>query len=127
MVIIAGWDHRANENVSRERRTSHLPLLTIVPHRLLWLRHNFVLVCGKSGVRQHRFAHRQRKLLLSAAVTVIGANDALHEVVAYDVSVFEMAEPDTVDAIEDVNRFEQTGPLRVGQVNLREVASDDRL
>jgi hypothetical protein len=50
----------------------------------------------------------ERKLLLSATITVVGADDALNEMVAHNVDVFEVAEADAFDTIEDVQGFEQT-------------------
>ena len=64
------------------------------------------------------FAEGQRELLLGLAVTVVGADDALHELVADDVDVFEVAEANAFYAVEDVEGFEEAGFFRVGQVGL---------
>ena len=80
---------------------------------------------GCSG--DHGVVEGKGKLLLGLAVAVVGADDALDEVVADDVDVFEVAETDAFDAIEDVEGFEEAGLLGVGQVDLGEVAGDDGL
>jgi hypothetical protein len=66
-------------------------------------------------------------LLLSLAVAVVGSDDALDELVADHVDVFEVAETNAFNAVEDVESFEETGLLGVGQVGLGEVAGDDGL
>ena len=81
---------------------------------------------GKVGVG-YGVAEGQRELLLGLAVAVVGADDALDEVVADDVDVFEVAEADAFYAVEDVEGFEEAGLLGVGQVGLGEVAGDDGL
>src|SRR5260370_40297612 len=64
------------------------------------------------------FAEGERELLLGVAVAVVGADDALDEVVADDVDVFEVAEADAFDAVQDVEGFEEAGFFWVGQVDL---------
>ena len=64
-------------------------------------------------------------MLLGFAVAVVGSDDALDEVVADYVYVFEVAEADAFDAVEDVEGFEEAGFLGVGQVDLGKVAGDD--
>ena len=81
---------------------------------------------GESGVGD-RVTEGQRELLLGFAVAVVGTDDALDEVVADDVDVFEVAEADAFYSVEDVEGFEEAGFLGVGQVGLGEVAGDDSL
>ena len=84
---------------------SKRPLLMMVSHvvRLLRFRYGFGRLCrGDCGIGQRTVSERERELLLSAAVAVVGADDALYEVVAYNVDVFDVAEADTFYAIKDV-------------------------
>jgi hypothetical protein len=86
------------------------PLLMMVSHvvRLLRFRYGFGRLCrGDCGIGQRTVSNRERELLLSATVAVVGADDALDEVVAYNVDVFEVAEADAFDTIEDVQGFEE--------------------
>ena len=82
---------------------------------------------GGVGVGHGSFVEGERKLLLGLTVAVVGADDALDELVADDVYVFEVAEADAFYAVEDVQSFEQAGLFGVGQVGLGEVAGDDGL
>ena len=82
---------------------------------------------GEVRVGQGGFADGERKLLLGLAVAVVGADDALDELVADDVDVFEVAEANAFYAVEDVEGFEEAGLFGVGQVGLGEVAGDDGL
>ena len=60
-------------------------------------------------------------------VVIVGADDALDEVVANDVVGLKVAELDALYAGEDVEGIKQTGFFGVGQVGLGEVAGDDGL
>ena len=86
----------------------------MVPYRrrLLRLRDGLVLVCA-GWLRQDGFAERERKFLLGAPVAVVGADDALDKVMTDDIDVLEVAEADSLDAVENVQSLEQAGPLRV--------------
>src|SRR5665213_4087709 len=79
------------------------------------------------GLWQGGFAEGQGKLLLGAPVAVIGADDALDEMMANNVHVFEVTEADTFYPVENIEGFEEAGTLGVRQVSLGEVAGDDRL
>src|SRR5271170_6338738 len=79
------------------------------------------------GIGDGGFAEGEGELLLDLAVAVVGADDALDEVVADDVDVFEVAEANAFDAVENVEGFEEAGLFGVGQVGLGEVAGDDGL
>src|SRR5258708_22782188 len=89
----------------------------------LW---NWLYGRGKCGVGDG-VTEGQRELLLGFAVAVVGADDALDELVADYVDVVEVAEADAFYAVEDVEGFEQAGLFGVGQVDLGEVAGDDAL
>ena len=82
---------------------------------------------GKSGIGNSAVAQGKRELLLSFAVAVVGADDSLDQLMAYDVDVIEVAEADAFDPVEDVKGFEEAGLFRVGQISLGKVAGDDRL
>ena len=84
-----------------------------------------MLDLGKGRSGNGGLADGEGKLLLDLAVAVVGADDALHEVVADDVDVFEVTEVDAFDAVEDVESFEQAGLLGIGKIGLGEVAGDD--
>src|SRR5579862_8840696 len=92
------------------------PLLLGFWDRLRWY--------GERVVGDSCFAKGEWKLLLGLAVAVVGADNALDEVVADYVDVFEVAEADAFYAVEDVEGFEEAGFFGVGQVDLREVACD---
>ena len=79
------------------------------------------------GGAGHGGVDGEGELLLGAAVGVVGADDALDELVADYVYVFEVAELDAFDAVEDVEGFEEAGLLGIGEVGLGEVAGDDGL
>jgi hypothetical protein len=95
------------------------PDLLCFGNRLDWL--------WESSIGNAGFAEGEGELLLGLAVAVVGADDALDEVVADDVDVFKVAEANAFDAVEDVEGFEEAGFLGVGQVGLGEVAGDDGL
>ena len=76
--------------------------------RLLRFRYGFGrLCCGDCGIGQCGLSECERKLLLSATKAVVGTDDALDEVMTYYVDVFEVAEANAFDAIEDVQGFEE--------------------
>ena len=56
--------------------------------------------------------------MFGLGVAVVGADDALDEVVADYVDVFEVAEADAFYGVEDVEGFEEAGLLGVGKVDL---------
>src|SRR3984885_6622428 len=78
-------------------------------------------------IGQGGFGGGERKLLLGLAVAVVGADDALDELVTDDVDIFEVAEANAFYTVENVECFEEAGFLRVRQVGLGEVAGDDGL
>ena len=85
------------------------PLL-MVSHvvRLLRFQDGFGLLCWSDWrIGQRGVSEGERELLLGATEAVVGANDALNEVVTYYVDIFEVAEANAFDAIEDVQGFEE--------------------
>src|SRR5207244_12856635 len=68
----------------------------------------------------------QQHLLLchSSFVLIVGANDALHQVMPHYVALVEVYEGQTFDFLENINRLEQSAASRVWQINLRDVAGD---
>ncbi len=73
------------------------------------------------------FAEGEGQFLLLRLGGLVGSHDALDEGVADDVALLEVAEVDALDAVEDVDGVQQAGLARVGQVDLGDVAGDDRL
>ncbi len=72
-------------------------------------------------------AHRQRQLLLLRLGGLVGADNPLHQRVAHHVAVFKVAEVDALHAVQNVDRVQQAGLARIGQIDLRDVAGDDGL
>ena len=58
-------------------------------------------------------------MLLGFAVAVVGTDDALDEVVADDVDVFEVAEADAFYSVEDVEEIARVTGATVGTVRSR--------
>ena len=54
-------------------------------------------------------------------------DDLLHELVAHDVALVEMHERDALDVADDPHRLDQAGRAAGRQIDLRDVARDDRL
>src|SRR5271165_1307925 len=67
----------------------------------------------------------QRQLLVAALVIVIGADDALHQVVPHDVAFIEVAKANPVNVLQDIDHFQKSAAVRIRQINLRDVAGDD--
>src|SRR5262249_172974 len=55
---------------------------------------------------------------------IVGTDDSLHEMVADDISLVEVNERKALNILQDVDRFEQAAAPRIGQINLRNIASD---
>ena len=72
-------------------------------------------------------AEGQGQLLLLRLGGFVGSHDVMDEGVADYIALLEVAEVDALDAVEDVDGVEQAGFARVGQVDLGDVAGDDRL
>src|SRR5208282_4150882 len=90
-----------------------------------WPRSSF----GNVRWRRYGLRFQQRQLLLRQPhfVLVVGANDSLHQVMTHHVAFVEVYERQSVDALQDFDRFDQTAAARGGQVDLRDVAGDHRL
>src|SRR5208337_3408825 len=59
-------------------------------------------------------------------VLVVGANDALHQVMTHHIALVEMHEGESVYALQNLDGFDQTAAARRRQVDLRNVAGDHR-
>src|ERR1700721_1132489 len=77
--------------------------------------------------RRGPFAQVERQFPLRPSKAVVGADDALYQVMADYIAVFEMAEANAVHAPQDLNCLYQSTLLGVGQIDLGDVAGDDRL
>jgi hypothetical protein len=77
--------------------------------------------------RARHLADFQRELLLLGFAGVVGADDALYQRVPNHVAVFEVAEANAFHSFEHVDGVKQARLARVRQVDLRDVAGDDRL
>src|SRR6266851_863854 len=72
---------------------------------------------------------RQQQHLLfghECLVLVIGANNALHQVMSHHIGFVEVNERQAFHALQYVNRFQQTAAPRVGQIDLRDVSGNHR-
>src|ERR1700722_4897149 len=57
----------------------------------------------------------------------VSTDDLLHQIVAHDIFLAELNSADTVDFAANFESFDQARLLSGGQVDLRDVTSDDRL
>src|SRR5258708_15197027 len=72
---------------------------------------------------------RQQQHLLfghECLVLVIGANNALHQVMSHHIGFVEVNERQAFHALQYVDRFQQAAAPRVGQINLRDVSGNHR-
>src|SRR3982074_3021006 len=58
---------------------------------------------------------------------VVGADDSLYEMVTPPVAFVEVHECQSVYALQNIDRFDQTAAAGGGQIDLRDVAGDHRL
>ena len=58
---------------------------------------------------------------------IVGADDALHQVVPHHVAFVKVDEREPFDVLQNVHSFQQAAAPRTGQVNLRDIARDHRL
>src|SRR6185503_14722412 len=69
----------------------------------------------------------RRSLLSILAERVVRFHDLLHELVPHDVPFVEVHEADPVDVADDVERLDEARHPPARQIDLRDVAGDDRL
>ena len=80
---------------------------------------------GRAGAATGRARlDRRRHAFVFGAV---GLDDPLHQLVAHHVALVEVHEGDALDLAEDAQRLDQAGRTAVRQVDLGDVAGDDRL
>src|SRR5260221_4246882 len=70
---------------------------------------------------------RSRRVLSGSTERFVRLHDVLDERMAHDVSLVEMDEGDAFDVADDLHRLDKPGRAAYGQVDLRDVARDDRL
>jgi len=79
---------------------------------------------GGLGRRRLRLQQRQLPLRQPRFVFIVGANDALHQVMTDHVAFVEMNERQPVHALQNLGRFDEAAAAGGGQVDLRDVAGD---
>src|SRR5262249_19072812 len=67
------------------------------------------------------------RLLSGSTVRFVRLDDLLDELMTDDVPLVEMHERDAVDVADDLDRLDEAGRAADREVNLRDVAGDDRL
>ncbi len=67
---------------------------------------------------------RQQRLLF-AAIAVIRAHNALYQLMPHHVLVLKVAEADAFHPVEHLQRLQQSRLLRIGQIDLRQIARND--
>src|SRR5262245_12155633 len=65
--------------------------------------------------------------LFLAAMVFVGIDDALDQRMAHDIGAFEKSECDAPDVREHSARLDEPALLAAGEIDLRDVAGDDRL
>src|SRR5487761_1519448 len=75
----------------------------------------------------HRVGHSKRQFPLPAGVALVGTHHPLHQLVPHHISLLEITEVDSVDILQDFNRFHQARLARVWQIDLRDVSGNDGL
>src|SRR5260221_9590325 len=70
---------------------------------------------------------RSRRVLSGSTERFVRLHDVLDERMAHDVSLVEMDEGDAFDVADDLHRLAKPGRAAYWQVDLRDVARDDRL
>src|SRR5579864_2207476 len=88
----------------------------------LWLNGRTVSVRRPLTLEQLHLLFRNSRLVL-----VVSTDNALHQMMAHHVGFVKIHETQTLDVLQHIHRFQQSAAPGAGQIDLRNVASDDRL
>src|SRR5262245_61734029 len=95
---------------------------------LMWIADNRLGLSARVGSGERRRRRQLRRVAAqgSAGKRVVRLHDLLHELVSDDVSLVEPDEGNPLDPSDDLDRFHQPGRPARRQIDLSDVAGDDR-